>query len=152
MKYEFLSNDREETITHAYSIGTKLIPGDVILLTGDLGAGKTTFTKGIGKAIGVTKVINSPTFTIVKEYKGNMPLYHLDLYRLDGVGEDFDLEEYIFGQGVSVIEWPYQAEGLLPNEYLMINIKYLDENRRQFTIEEVGSRYEGRLKDVNFNN
>ena len=152
MIYEFLSNDREETIAHAYSIGTKLIPGDVILLTGDLGAGKTTFTKGIGKAIGVTKVINSPTFTIVKEYKGNMPLYHLDLYRLDGVGEDFDLEVYIFGQGVSVIEWPYQAEGLLPNEYLMINIKYLDENRRQFTIEEVGSRYEGRLKDVNFNN
>lgn len=133
------TNDANETINLGETIGKLLKCGDVVLLDGDLGAGKTTFTKGIGKALGVKRVINSPTFTIVKEYRGdNVKLYHLDLYRLDGVGEDFDLEEYFSNESICVCEWPFQASDLLPKEYLMINIKRIDDNKRKFIITSNG--------------
>lgn len=138
----------EETIELGKKIGNILNPNDVVLLTGDLSAGKTTLTKGIGKALGVTKIINSPTFTIVKEYKGKCPLYHLDLYRLDGLNNDFDLEEYIEGDGVCVIEWPYQVEEILPKEYLEINLKRLSEFERSIEVRANGSRYEEVLKEL----
>ena len=95
-----------------------------------------------------TKIINSPTFTIVKEYKGKCPLYHLDLYRLDGLNNDFDLEEYIEGDGVCVIEWPYQVEEILPKEYLEINLKRLSEFERSIEVRANGSRYEEVLKEL----
>lgn len=130
------TTSEHESIKLGEKIGKLLTPGDVILLDGDLGAGKTTFTKGIGRALGVKRVINSPTFTIVKEYMGeNIKLYHLDLYRLDGVGDDFDLEEYFDSNGICVCEWPFQASDILPKEYLMINIKRIDDNKRKFIIE-----------------
>lgn len=130
------TTSEDESIKLGEKIGKLLTPGDVILLDGDLGAGKTTFTKGIGRALGVKRVINSPTFTIVKEYMGeNIKLYHLDLYRLDGVGDDFDLEEYFDSNGICVCEWPFQASDILPKEYLMINIKRIDDNKRKFIIE-----------------
>jgi tRNA threonylcarbamoyladenosine biosynthesis protein TsaE len=110
-----------------------------VLLVGDLSCGKTTITKGIGKALGVTKIINSPTFTIVKEYKGSRcDLHHLDLYRLDGINNDFDLEEHIEGNNVCVIEWPHQVEELLPNEYLLIEMKRIDEFNREINITGIG--------------
>ena len=84
MEKYFVSASNEQTIQIGQTLGKYLKPGDVVLLIGDLSAGKTTITKGIGQAIGVKKIINSPTFTIVKEYRGKFPLYHLDLYRLDG--------------------------------------------------------------------
>ena len=87
----FITNNPNETIELGKRIGKLLKASDVVLLDGDLSAGKTTLTKGIGEAIGVKKVINSPTFTIVKEYNGDIKLYHLDLYRLDGINNDFDL-------------------------------------------------------------
>lgn len=119
----FNINNPEETIMLGEKLGNVLENGDVVLLLGDLSAGKTTFTKGIGKALGVTRIINSPTFTIVKSYKGTKAtLYHLDLYRLDGLNNDFDLYEYIETDGVCVIEWPYQVEELLPKEYILVNI------------------------------
>ena len=142
------SMDSLETIKIGNKIGSLLKPGDVVLLIGDLSAGKTTLTKGIGKALGVTKIINSPTFTIVKEYKGKCPLYHLDLYRLDGLNNDFDLEEYIEGDGVCVIEWPYQVEEILPKEYLEINLKRLSEFERSIEVRANGSRYEEVLKEL----
>lgn len=133
----FKTNSALETIEIGKKIGALLNSGDVCLLVGDLSAGKTTITKGIGMALGVKKVINSPTFTIVKGYKGDRcPLYHLDLYRLDGVNNDFDLEEYMEGDGVCVIEWPFQVSEILPKEYLKINLTRTGEESR--TIEVLG--------------
>lgn len=133
--------NQEETIHLASKLGSLLNAKDVILLEGNLSAGKTTFTKGIGLALGVKKVINSPTFTIVKTYKGNINLYHLDLYRLEGLGNDFDLYEYFDSDGVCVVEWPFQVKELLPDEYIMVNIKIINENERQISIEGIGTRY-----------
>lgn len=147
MEKVIYTNDYNETINLGEKIGNLLHPGDVILLDGDLGAGKTTFTKGIGKALGISRVINSPTFTIVKEYEGKYKLYHLDLYRLDGVGEDFDLEEYFNDDSICVCEWPFQAEYILPNEYLMININRIDDNKRKITIISNG-RYDKLVRDL----
>ena len=135
----FKTSNALETIEVGKKIGNLLNPGDVCLLIGDLSAGKTTITKGIGLSLGVKKVINSPTFTIVKGYKGEKcPLYHLDLYRLDGVNNDFDLEEYMEGDGVCVIEWPFQVSEILPKEYLKINLLRLSEEEREIKVEGIG--------------
>ena len=131
----------DETIEYGYKLGKLLECGDVILLAGDLGAGKTTFTKGIGKALGVTRVINSPTFTIVKEYHADKTLYPLDLYRLDGLGNDFDLEEYFESDGVTVCEWPNNVSEILPEEYLLVEIFNLDVEKREIKFTPVGNRY-----------
>lgn len=138
----FITKNQEETIAVGEKLGKLLKPGDVVLLTGDLSAGKTTFTKGIGKAIGVKKIINSPTFTIVKEYRGDeFTLYHLDLYRLDGLNQDFDLEEYVQSDGICVIEWPYQVKELIPDEYIKVSLKLTGESNRSIEITFVGDRY-----------
>lgn len=138
----YITNNALETIDLGKKIGELLNPGDVVLLTGDLSAGKTTITKGIGLSLGVKRVINSPTFTIVKTYSGyKCPLYHLDLYRLDGLNQDFDLEEYVESDGVCVIEWPYQVKEILPNEYLTICLKRIDEYKREIEISGHGDRY-----------
>lgn len=138
----FITKNQEETIAVGEKLGKLLKPGDVVLLTGDLSAGKTTFTKGIGKAIGVKKIINSPTFTIVKEYRGDeFTLYHLDLYRLDGLNQDFDLEEYIQSDGICVIEWPYQVKELIPDEYIKVSLKLTGESNRSIEITFVGDHY-----------
>ncbi len=142
MEKYFVSASNEQTIQIGQTLGKYLKPGDVVLLIGDLSAGKTTITKGIGQAIGVKKIINSPTFTIVKEYRGKFPLYHLDLYRLDGLNQDFDLEEYIEGDGLCVIEWPYQVKEILPKEYLEIFLERLDQNNRRIKISSHGKRYD----------
>ena len=141
MEKVFRTLSADETVELGKKIGKNLIPGDVILLTGDLSAGKTTITKGIGASLGVKRVINSPTFTIVKEYNGNCPLYHLDLYRLDGLNNDFDLEEYIESDGVCVIEWPFQVSEILPKEYLEIKLERIDEFSRSIEVKNHGDRY-----------
>lgn len=137
----FYTKDALQTIELGKKIGELLNPGDVVLLTGDLSAGKTTITKGIGQALGITRVINSPTFTIVKSYNGKCPLYHLDLYRLDGLNNDFDLEEYIESDGICVIEWPYQVSEILPDEYLIICLNRINEFEREIEISYKGERY-----------
>lgn len=134
------SKSEAESINLGYKLGLLLENPSTILLEGDLGAGKTTFTKGIGKALNVEKTINSPTFTIMKCYKGKYPLYHLDLYRLNGVNQEFDLEEYI-DSGIAVIEWPHQADELLPKEYLRIIIT-IENDLRKFEFIPVGEKYE----------
>lgn len=141
MEKSFKTFNADETIELGKRIGQNLIPGNVVLLTGDLSAGKTTITKGIGASLGVKRVINSPTFTIVKEYNGNCPLYHLDLYRLDGLNNDFDLEDYIEGDGVCVIEWPFQVSEILPKEYLEIKIERIDEFTRSIIVKNHGDSY-----------
>jgi len=115
----------------------------VILLDGELGSGKTTFTKGLARALGIKQVVNSPTFTILKKYVTpdvyHKTLYHLDLYRLDGVHDDFDLEEYIDGLGMVVIEWPFKVEALLPQDYLLVKINKLSPTEREFIMTCVGN-------------
>ena len=139
----FFTKSNTETIELGEKIGKILKPNDVVLIDGDLSCGKTTITKGIGRALGVKKIINSPTFTIVKEYKGdNLFLYHLDLYRLDGLDQDFDLEEYMDSNNICVIEWPYQVKEILPNEFILIKFKRLTDTERQIEISFVGKRYE----------
>lgn len=139
-----ITNNFDETIKLGYKIGLYLKGGDTIILTGDLGAGKTTFTKGIGEALGVKKVINSPTFTIVKAYRGDKYiLNHMDLYRLDGVGDDFDLEEYFNSQSICIVEWPHQAFDIIPPEHMIINIKRIDDYKREITID--GNKYYDRI-------
>ena len=135
----FYTHSSEETIELGMKIGKLLKANDNVLLVGDLSCGKTTITKGIGVSLGVKKIINSPTFTIVKEYKGdNLKLYHLDLYRLDGLNNDFDLEEYLYSNNVCVIEWPYQVKDILPLEYLLIEMEKIDDNERKINISGIG--------------
>lgn len=134
----------EETESLGFELGLLLKdePKVVILLDGELGAGKTTFTKGIAKGIGITQIVNSPTFTIMKKYLSAdrmKTLYHLDLYRLDHVGNDFDLEEYIDGQGIIVVEWPFQVDEFLPYDYLLVKIDKISDTERLFTVKCEGT-------------
>lgn len=119
---------RDQTIALGEKIGKLLQAGDVLVLDGDLGAGKTTFTKGIGKGLGITDLIKSPTFTIIREYHdGRLPLYHMDAYRLENGGaEDLGLEEYFDSDGVSVVEWAEFVEDELPDDFLAIHFKRTD--------------------------
>ncbi len=137
---EIITKEVEETIALGEQIGEQLFPGAVITLNGDLGAGKTTFTKGIAKALGVTRVVNSPTFTIMKVYEAELPLYHMDVYRLEGIGYDYDLEEYIYGDGVCVIEWSENIKDSL-EDYLEINIR-IEDGSRVFRITDESGKYE----------
>lgn len=129
----------DETIELGEKIGSLLFPGAVITLNGDLGAGKTTLTKGIAKALGVTRVVSSPTFTIMKVYEGTLPLYHMDVYRLEGIGYDYDLEEYIYGEGVCVVEWSEHIKDSL-DTFLKIDIT-IENGIRKFTIDTNDEKY-----------
>lgn len=134
-----------ETINLGEKLG-KLIFNEktIILLEGNLASGKTTFTKGIAKGLGINEIVKSPTFTIMKEYQINndKTLYHLDLYRLTEMGLDFDLEEYIYNENsIVVIEWPNQVKELLPEEFISIKINGIN-NEREFLIKGFGKKYE----------
>ena len=145
---EKITKNYLETIEFGNKVGSLLSSGDVILLAGDLGAGKTTFTKGIGQALGIKRVINSPTFTIVKEYHGTLDLYHLDLYRLDGLGSDFDLEEYFEKDGIVVCEWPDNVKEIIPSEYLMIEIFRDGDEQRRIKLTPYGEKYQKLVSDL----
>ncbi len=124
----------------AERLGQLVQAGDVITLEGDLGAGKTSFTKGLAKGLGITRVVNSPTFTIVKEYEGRIPLYHMDVYRIEDASEDLGLDEYFYGDGVSVIEWAHLIEAQLPEDRLNISIFHVDDTRRRLEFHPTGKR------------
>lgn len=118
-----------ETIQLGKQLGEQLFPGAIITLNGDLGAGKTTFTKGVALGLDITRTISSPTFTIMKIYEGSIPLYHMDVYRLEGIGFDYDLEEYIYGDGVAVVEWSENIKDEIDYQ-LEINITIKDGKRK----------------------
>ena len=101
----FYSHNEDELMAYGYRLGQKLQAGDVLVLTGNLGAGKTTLTKGIAKGLDINQMIKSPTYTIVREYEGRLPLYHLDVYRIGNDPDSIDLDDFLYGDGVSVIEW-----------------------------------------------
>lgn len=138
---EFKTNSEDKTKQLAEKLASLLSPGDVITLEGDLGAGKTTFTKGLAKGLGVTRTVNSPTFTIVKEYRGKFPLYHMDVYRLEDSEEDIGFDEYFEGDGVSVVEWAHFIEAFLPEELLNVRIRYSDESTRLLEFRAIGKHY-----------
>ena len=120
-------HNEQETIEYGKRLGQQAAPGQILALTGDLGAGKTTLTKAIARGLGVSEMITSPTFTIVKEYRsGRLPLFHFDVYRIGDVEEMYELgyEEYFFGDGVCVIEWADLIEELIPEDALRISIAY----------------------------
>lgn len=142
MEYKYISKNEMDTIELAENIESEKFPNMVICLDGELGSGKTIFTKGIAKAMGITETITSPTFTIIKEYNGELPLYHMDVYRLDGNTDGVGIEEYFEKGGVVVIEWAATIKDILPSEYLHIKFKVVDENKRTLIITPHGTKYE----------
>jgi tRNA threonylcarbamoyladenosine biosynthesis protein TsaE len=117
-------------------LGKMAKAGDIFLLIGDLGTGKTCLTQGIARGLGVKDYVSSPSFVLVKEYYGRLPLYHIDLYRLNvGEVEDLGLEEYLYGKGVCVIEWAEKAFGILPQEQISVKIEHLSETERKIYLE-----------------
>ena len=145
MEYKITTYSEEETIELAQNIESEKFPNMVICLRGDLGSGKTIFTKGFAQAMEIPEEITSPTFNIIKEYlSGDMPLFHMDVYRLDGKVEELGIEEYFTKKGVTIIEWADMIPEYLPDRRLDIKIKNSseDENKRIITITPYGKKYE----------
>lgn len=143
MEHRLTSLDERETIEFAENLESEKFPNMVICLKGDLGSGKTVFTKGFASALGITDTITSPTFNIVKEYYGGeMPLFHMDVYRIDEANVQIDFPEYFVKKGVSIIEWSDLIKDELPSERLEISFKILGENKRLLIIKPFGKKYE----------
>jgi len=141
MEYKITTKNELETIEFAQNLETEKFPNMVICLNGELGSGKTIFAKGFGDAMGIAEDITSPTFSIIKEYDGELPFYHLDVYRLDGKTSGFDLKEYISKGGIVIIEWADTIKDDLPDERLDINIKIVGENKRILVLKPKGEKY-----------
>jgi len=142
MEYKFTTNSESDTIELAQNFESEKFPNMVICLNGELGSGKTIFTKGFAQAMEITDIITSPTFTIIKEYEGDMPLYHMDVYRLDEGSDDIGIEEYFNKKGVCIIEWADNIKDILPKERLEIKFKVVEENKRVLIINAYGKQYE----------
>lgn len=142
---KFISKSKAETINFGKRLGRILRRGEIIALCGELGSGKTIVVKGIAEGLGVksNKYVNSPSFVILKVYKGRLPLYHFDIYRLNNISEflTVDYTEYFYGKGVSVIEWADKIIELLPKEFLRIDISIKGENERKINIAPYGRQY-----------
>lgn len=148
---KIITKSAEQTYKLGESLGKTLQQGDIICLTGDLGAGKTAFTKGIGSGLDVQEFITSPTYTIINEYDGRIPLFHFDVYRLEGVEEMYELgyEEYFFGDGAVVIEWADIVQDIIPQERLWITIlRGKEEDTREIIFDDSGERYQNVIKEL----
>ena len=147
---EIISHSPEDTLTLGTHLGKLAQPGYIFLLSGPLGAGKTCLTQGIARGLGSQEYALSPTFILMREIKGRLPLYHIDLYRLDRIEEivDLGLEEYFNGQGLTVIEWAEKGLGMLPNEHLLVKIDYLSDNQRIFEFIPRGKHYKTLLEKL----
>lgn len=143
MDYKFTSRCEEDTMELAQNIEAEKFPGMVICLNGELGSGKTVFVKGFASSLGIQENITSPTFNIVKEYEnGEMPLYHMDVYRLEETDETIGFQDYFNSNGVTIIEWSDIIEDKLPEERLDIKFKVVNEETRVITLEPHGQKYE----------
>lgn len=144
MEYKIISHNELETVEIAQNFESEKFENMIICLDGELGSGKTVFTKGIANALGIEENITSPTFTIIKEYTtGEMSLYHMDVYRLeDGNSDGIGIEEYFTKGGIVVIEWSKLIKDILPEERLEIKFKINDDNKRILIITPYGKKYE----------
>jgi tRNA threonylcarbamoyladenosine biosynthesis protein TsaE len=152
----FQTKSTSETIQIGKGIGSLLMPGDIVVLVGELGTGKTQFIKGLATGAGVGKptYISSPSFTLINEYAGKVPFYHIDLFRLksEKEAEELGLEEYFQGGGITAIEWADKIPSYLPKEMLWIHIRYTGEHTRSFEIIAKGKRFEEILKKCGIRN
>lgn len=141
MTEEVISESEQQTKDIAKQLAVSLKAGDVVCLKGELGAGKTHFVKGMAGAFGIDETeVHSPTFTLIHEYFGKLPLYHFDCYRMESVYEALEIgaEEYFYGDGVSVIEWPERIQEIIPPEAVWITITSLAPSKRKFVIQQKG--------------
>lgn len=143
MEYKVTTKNERETIELAENFESEKFPNMVICLNGDLGSGKTVFVKGFANALGIEETVTSPTFNIVKEYySGELPLFHMDVYRLDEGNVEVNFDEYFVKKGVSIIEWSDMITDVLPEERLEIDIKIVGENTRVLVVRPFGKKYE----------
>lgn len=149
-KLKITTIDAEGTRDLGKKLGEMAQPGDIYLLCGNLGVGKTCLTQGIVWGLGSQEYALSPTFVLMREIQGRLPLYHIDLYRLDKIAEvaDLGLDDYLYGQGLCVIEWADKGLTVLPSEHLLISIDYCGDTRRNFDLEARGKRYEKLLSEL----
>ncbi|WZL73779.1 tRNA (adenosine(37)-N6)-threonylcarbamoyltransferase complex ATPase subunit type 1 TsaE [Clostridiaceae bacterium 35-E11] len=148
---KILSNNEQQTYDVGYKLGNLLQRKDIVCMTGDLGAGKTTLTKAIAEGLGVKACVTSPTFTIIHEYMGRIPLYHFDVYRIEDIEEMEDLgyEEYFYGDGVCVIEWASQIKEFIPEEHLWIHItKNIEKDSREIEIKGTTLHFEKIIEEL----
>ncbi|MFC4075299.1 tRNA (adenosine(37)-N6)-threonylcarbamoyltransferase complex ATPase subunit type 1 TsaE [Salinithrix halophila] len=131
----FVTNSADETRELAGRLAERFQPGDVVALEGDLGAGKTTFSQGVAKGLGIEESIDSPTFTLIKEYgEGRLPFYHMDVYRLDSPDEELGWDEYFYGDGVTLVEWAERIQNWLPDRLIRVAIRHLESGGREITV------------------
>ena len=143
MEYKYISKSIDDTIELAENIESEKFPNMVICLEGELGSGKTVFVKGFANSLSIKENITSPTFNIIKEcMEGEMPLYHMDVYRLEDNGESIGLDEYFNKNGITIIEWSDIIKDILPDERLEIKFNIIDENKRVLLIKAYGKKYE----------
>ena len=149
MDKKLVLNNENDTILLAENIESEKFPNMVIVLNGVLGSGKTLFTKAFAKAMGIDDNVTSPTFTIIKEYyNGELPLFHMDVYRLEGEADSIDFDYYYNKNGVTIIEWGDTIKEYLPEEYLELNFKILTENKRVVYIKPIGEKYENLCGEI----
>ena len=142
-RLELISHSPKQTQKFGVRIGELALAGDIFLLVGTLGTGKTCLTQGIAWGLNIKEYALSPSFVIVRELQGRLPLYHLDLYRLDHIEEiaELGLDDYLYGNGVCVVEWAEKGLSILPTEHLLIQISYLSDTERSFQLKPSGKRY-----------
>ena len=146
--HQFIWTTLEDTTSHAQALALRMQGGEVITLEGDLGAGKTTWTKFFAAGLGVEGNVNSPTFTIVKEYEGRLPFYHMDVYRLADSEEDLGWDDYFDGQAVSVVEWAQFIDYALPDDRIEMTIRLSDNGERICTMMATSERYQQVLEEM----
>lgn len=142
---EHISKSEKDTVAFGEQLAGRLKPGDIVCLFGDLGAGKTTLVKGLAKGLKIkSPAVNSPTFVLMNIYEGKLPLYHFDLYRLDQPSEisAIGYEEFLYGDGVAVVEWADKLGPLLPKEYLCVVLTHKNSTERGIKVEGIGKRYQ----------
>ncbi len=145
---DLISHSEAQTRRLGARLAQFLTPGDVLALIGDLGSGKTRWAQGVCQGLGVTDPVNSPTFTLVNEYQGRWPVYHIDLYRLTNLAEvsTLGLEDYLYNAGITLIEWADHAGDLLPEVYLAVELYDLEETKRRVVLRPNGERFVTLLK------
>lgn len=147
------TNSPEETASWGELLGKNAVPGLTVCLWGDLGAGKTQFAKGVARGLGIAARVTSPTFVLINEYQGRVDLYHLDLYRLENPGEtdSLGLDEYLYGQGVALVEWPERIADQLPPERLDLRLTCVGEDRRRLEFSPLGPGPERLVEEMKTN-